>query len=185
MDRKDMTLAGAFEAVAQNLKESGLTDSAFAKVADETSYIKAKLRVTPIQAFILATMLHHMDRTMQMMTFATFAQVSPVRILAMQKNFDCLAKKGYIVCPRDSLAAAVNNAAIEAGLKIPEDIQVLAEIGSKYSYIVRPQISSFSIDRFKVAALAVRSLTKLIKEQPLSKKTLRIRATYNKRETTI
>ena len=80
MDRKDMTLAGAFEAVAQNLKESGLTDSAFAKVADETSYIKAKLRVTPIQAFILATMLHHMDRTMQMMTFATFAQVSPVRI---------------------------------------------------------------------------------------------------------
>ena len=98
MDRKDMTLADAFEAVAQNLKESGLTDSAFAKVADETSYIKAKLRVTPIQAFILATMLHHMDRTMQMMTFATFAQVSPVRILAMQKDFDCLAQKGYIVC---------------------------------------------------------------------------------------
>ena len=81
-----MTLAGAFEVVAQNLKESGLTDSAFAKVADETSYIKAKLRVTPIQAFILATMLHHMDRTMQMMTFATFAQVSPVQILAMQKD---------------------------------------------------------------------------------------------------
>lgn len=106
-------------------------------------------------------------------------------VYAGRKEFFKTHKKGYIVCQRDSLAAAVNNAAIEAGLKIPEDIQVLAEIGSKYSYIVRPQISSFSIDRFKVGALAVRRLTKLIKEQPLSKKILRIRATYNKRETTI
>lgn len=96
-------------------------------------------------------------------------------------------RKGYFVAPRDSLAAAVVNAAVESGLKIPEDIEILAEIGSKYSYIVRPEISSFSMDMFKVGSIAVRMLTKLLgqdgeKSEPT--KTFKIRATYNKRATT-
>lgn len=94
-------------------------------------------------------------------------------------------RSGYFVCPRDSLAAAVVNAAQESGLRIPEDIQVLAEIGSKYSYIVRPQISSFAIDMFKVGSIAVRMLTKLLKDdEDNAPKTFKIRAKFNKRETT-
>ncbi|MBS7383801.1 MAG: substrate-binding domain-containing protein [Bacilli bacterium] len=94
-------------------------------------------------------------------------------------------RKGYFVCPRDSLACAVVNAALESGLKIPEDIEVLAEIGSKYSYIIRPEISSFSMDMFKVGSIAVRMLTKLLNEDSSThQKTFRIRAKYNKRSTT-
>lgn len=105
-------------------------------------------------------------------------------VYAGMKEFFKTHRSGYFVCPRDSLAAAVVNAATEAGLKIPEDIQVLAEIGSKYSYIVRPQISSFSIDMFKVGSIAVRMLTKLLNNEEDAPKTFRIRAKYNKRETT-
>lgn len=95
-------------------------------------------------------------------------------------------RSGYFVCPRDSLAAAVVNAAKENGLSCPGDIQVLAEIGSKYSYILRPQISSFSIDMFKVGSIAVRMLTKLLDDNATAKeKTFRIRANYHKRDTTI
>lgn len=95
-------------------------------------------------------------------------------------------RSGYYVTPRDSLGAAVVNAAVESGLRIPEDIQVLSEIGSKYSYIARPQISSFSMDMFKVGSIAVRMLTKLLNkdEKGTAQKTFRIRATFNKRSTT-
>lgn len=95
-------------------------------------------------------------------------------------------RKGYFVAPRDSLAAAVVNAAVESGLRIPEDIEVLSAIGSKVSYMTRPEISSFSMDMFKVGSVAVRMLTKLLNEneQSSATKTFRFRATYNKRSTT-
>lgn len=107
-------------------------------------------------------------------------------VYATMREFFKTHRTGYFVCPRDSLAAAVVNAAQESGLRCPEDIQVLAEIGSKYSYILRPQISSFSIDMFKVGSIAVRMLTKLLDPNHKSnEKTFRIRADYNKRQTTI
>jgi LacI family transcriptional regulator len=101
------------------------------------------------------------------------------------KDFFKDHRSGYFVCPRDSLAAAVVNAAIESGLRVPEDVEVLAEIGSKYSYIMRPQISSFGIDMFKVGSISMRMLTKLLAESSHgTDKTFRIRAKYNKRDTT-
>lgn len=95
-------------------------------------------------------------------------------------------RKGYFVAPRDSLATAVVNAALESGLRIPEDIEVLSAIGSKVSYMTRPEISSFSMDMFKVGSVAVRMLTKLLNEneQSAPQKTFCFRATYNKRSTT-
>ncbi|MCH3967022.1 MAG: LacI family transcriptional regulator [Bacilli bacterium] len=107
-------------------------------------------------------------------------------VYGAMKEYFKTHKKGYFVAPRDSLAAAVVNAAHEANLRIPEDVQVLAEIGTKYSYIIRPEISSFSIDMFKVGSIAVRMLTKLMEDPNfLTNKTMRIRATYNKRKTTL
>lgn len=102
------------------------------------------------------------------------------------KEFFKTHRKGYFVAPRDSLAAAVVNAAIESGLRIPEDIEVLSAIGSKVSYMTRPEISSFSMDMFKVGSVAVRMLTKLLNDDGSSAptKTFRFRATYNKRSTT-
>ncbi len=102
------------------------------------------------------------------------------------KEFFKTHRKGYFVAPRDSLAAAVVNAAIESGLRIPEDIEVLSAIGSKVSYMTRPEISSFSMDMFKVGSVAVRMLTKLLNDDGNSAptKTFRFRATYNKRSTT-
>jgi LacI family transcriptional regulator len=106
-------------------------------------------------------------------------------VYAGMKEFFKDHRSGYFVCPRDSLAAAVVNAAKDNGLSCPGDVQVLAEIGSKYSYIIRPEISSFSIDMFKVGSIAVRMLTKLLDNSATAKdKTFRIRAVFNKRETT-
>lgn len=117
-------------------------------------------------------------------TTLTFNDSYGIVYAGMQEFFKT-HRKGYIVAPRDSLAAAVVNAALESGLKVPDDVQVLAEIGSKYSYIIRPQISSFSIDMFKVGSIAVRMLTKLLTEpNALTQKTFHVRARFDKRETT-
>jgi LacI family transcriptional regulator len=71
-------------------------------------------------------------------------------------------RHGLFICPRDSLACAVINAAVENGVKIPDEIQVISVVGTKYSYIVRPQVSSLEIDLFEVGSIAMRMLTKLL-----------------------
>lgn len=98
MNTNDMNLANAFETIATKLEGSCLTDQAFAEVSDATSYIGTKLKVNPTQAFILACMLHNVGRTMETKEFADFAKVSPIRMMALQKDFDYLVNKGLIVC---------------------------------------------------------------------------------------
>ncbi len=98
MDTNNINLASAFETIAIKLEGSHLTDGAFEEVADATSYVWTKLKVNPVQAFILATMLHHAGRTMETKHFADFAKVSPIRMMGLQKDFDYLVKKGLIIC---------------------------------------------------------------------------------------
>lgn len=100
------------------------------------------------------------------------------------KNYFKDHKRGYFVVPRDSLGCAVINAAIENGLNIPEDVEVLSIIGNKYSYIVRPMMSSFSLDMFKVGSVAVRMLTKLLDGSNEQTSVYKLDATFNKREST-
>lgn len=102
MNTNDMTLAFAFETVARKLEGSGLTMRAFAEVIDATSYIGSKLRVNPTQAFILAFMLHNVGQTVETKEFADFAKVSPIRMMAYQKDFDGLVRRGFIVCVKST-----------------------------------------------------------------------------------
>ena len=86
---------------------------------------------------------------------------------------------GYFIAPRDSLACAVTNAATDLGLKVPQDIEVLSVIGTKYSYISRPQISSLSLDMFMVGSIAMRMLTKFMTSpDKLKKKVYPLKANY-------
>lgn len=95
-------------------------------------------------------------------------------------------KKDHLfIAPRDSLAAAVCNACTDHGIDVPGEIQVMSVVGTKYSYICRPEISSLDIDMFMVGSIAVRMLTKLLKDGlPEEDKVYRIAATYNKRGST-
>ena len=55
-------------------------------------------------------------------------------------------RKEYVIAYRDSIAAAVLNAATDSGLSVPGDVEVLSIIGTKYSSIIRPQITNLHID---------------------------------------
>ncbi|NLC55193.1 MAG: LacI family transcriptional regulator [Erysipelothrix sp.] len=69
-------------------------------------------------------------------------------------------KPEVIIANRDSQAIAVINAAQEAGYRVPEDIQVVCVIDTKYNKMLRPQLSSFAMPSYDLGAVAMRMMTK-------------------------
>lgn len=92
-------------------------------------------------------------------------------------------RKGAFVCPRDSLACAISNAALDVGLRVPEDVEVVSVIGTKYSLLSRPTISSCELDMYEVGSIAMRMVTKLLKDE-LKDKVYHFDARYNSRAST-
>ncbi len=93
-------------------------------------------------------------------------------------------KSGYFLAYRDSLAAAIANAAIDSGLRIPEDVEILSIIGTKYANILRPTVSSMYIDMMIVGRKAVQMLSDL-KEGKLIQKHHKVESTFVRRQTTL
>ncbi|MCF0116749.1 MAG: LacI family DNA-binding transcriptional regulator [Bacilli bacterium] len=92
-------------------------------------------------------------------------------------------KKGYFFAYRDSLAAAITNAAIDSGLNVPEDVEVLSIIGTKYASICRPQLSSMHIDMYNVGSQAMNMLEKMLEEN-LEEKSCKFESSFIKRGST-
>jgi|LakMenE18May11ns_1017448.scaffolds.fasta_scaffold9828212_2 LacI family transcriptional regulator len=100
-------------------------------------------------------------------------------------------KSGYFFAYRDSLAAAVINAALDSGLRVPEDVEVLSIIGTKYVSIIRPQLSSLHIDLKEVGSKSVQLLSQFLEDETDSseKKTIekntKFESSFVKRSTTL
>lgn len=92
-------------------------------------------------------------------------------------------KSGYFVAYRDSIAASIINAATDSGLNVPEDVEVISLIGTKYANIVRPTISSMNIDMQEVGKKAVYMLNEL-GEGNLKNRVCEIDCSYLKRQST-
>jgi len=92
-------------------------------------------------------------------------------------------KKGYFIAYRDSIASAVLNAATDSGLKIPEDVEVLSLVGTKYAQIVRPSLTALHIDMAEVGRRSMNMLISLFNKELLDK-TAEFSGTYTKRQST-
>ena len=73
---------------------------------------------------------------------------------------DCL-----IMAVRDSIALAALNAALDANKKVPEDFEFMAMLGTKYSELSRPKLSSFNIDMKGLGRKGMEVLAKIIEGQ--------------------
>ena len=93
-------------------------------------------------------------------------------------------RKEYVIAYRDSIAAAVLNAATDSGLSIPEDVEVLSLIGTKYSSILRPQISNLHINFQEVGKRAMFMLIDLIRGT-LTEKEYKFESEYIKKDSTL
>lgn len=71
-------------------------------------------------------------------------------------------RRGFFVCHRDSPAAAVMNAAKENGLRIPEDVEILSLIGTRYAKILRPRVSNMFLNMNEVGETAMNMLRDML-----------------------
>lgn len=71
-------------------------------------------------------------------------------------------KFDLIVTYRDSQALAVLNSAKEQGVDIPNDMELVCVLDSKYNAMARPQISGFKIPDYDLGAVAMRIMTKML-----------------------
>lgn len=73
-------------------------------------------------------------------------------------------KHQLVITYRDSQAMAVLNSAKENNLSIPDDMEVVCILDSKYNAMARPQITGFKIPDYDLGAVAMRVMTKMLKE---------------------
>ncbi len=91
-----------------------------------------------------------------------------------------------ILTYRDSQALAVLNSATENGIRIPEDMEIVCVLDSRYSTMVRPQLSSFEFPSYDAGALAMRVMTKMLSGEEIAEtaKAVELNYIYLPRKTT-
>lgn len=93
-------------------------------------------------------------------------------------------KTGYFFAYRDSIAAAVENAATDNGLRVPQDVEIVSLVGTKYANILRPTLTSLDIDMTEVGKRSMYMLIDLINGN-LNEKNYRFEARLTLRNSTI
>jgi len=71
-------------------------------------------------------------------------------------------RHSLVLTNRDSQAMACINASKEIGIKIPEEMEIVCLIDTKYNSMIRPQLSSFFIPSYDLGAVAMRIITKML-----------------------
>ena len=89
-----------------------------------------------------------------------------------------------VIGNRDSQAMAIVNTARENGISIPDEMEVVCVIDTKYNAMMRPQISSFSIPSYDLGAVSMRVMTKMLQNTGDFDKLIELSYLFTPRQTT-
>jgi len=93
-------------------------------------------------------------------------------------------KHELVIAHRDSQAMAVVNAAAENDIKIPNEMEVVCVMDTKYNSMIRPQISSFAIPSYDLGAVAMRVMTKMLNQNPVEEREIELSYLFTPRQST-
>lgn len=93
-------------------------------------------------------------------------------------------KYDLMIGNRDSQAMAIVNAARENDISVPDDMEVVCVIDTKYNSMMRPQISSFSIPSYDLGAVSMRVLTKMLQNDSETEKEIELSYLFTPRQST-
>ncbi len=85
---------------------------------------------------------------------------------------------------RDSIAVMFMNAAIEQGISVPDELEIIGFQNTKYAIMSRPQLSTVNIPTYDIGAVAMRLLTKLMKEEEVNEAQITLPHSFVWRQTT-
>lgn len=89
-----------------------------------------------------------------------------------------------MIANRDTQAMAILNAAREANISIPDEMELVCAIDTKYNSIVRPAISGFTVPSYDLGAVAMRLMTKMLQNETVEDKEKCFTHLFAQRETT-
>ena len=93
-------------------------------------------------------------------------------------------KYDLVIGNRDSQAMSALNAARENGISVPDDMEIVCVIDTKYNAMMRPAISSFSIPSYDLGAVSMRVMTKMLQSGDESDKAMELSYLFTPRQTT-
>ncbi|WP_249030508.1 LacI family DNA-binding transcriptional regulator [Tannockella kyphosi] len=91
-------------------------------------------------------------------------------------------KHDVIFCGYDKDGVAVIQSAIENGIDIPGEMDVVGMLNTSYAVMCRPQLSSLNVPIYDMGALAVRLLTKFLQGEAIESKEIAVRYMFIERE---
>ncbi len=100
------------------------------------------------------------------------------------KEYFTKNKHSLIIANRDSQAIACLNAASENKLSVPNDMEIVCIIDTKYNSAVRPTISSFAIPSYDLGAVSMRLMIKMVGEEKIDNRAKKLQYVFVKREST-
>ena len=90
-----------------------------------------------------------------------------------------------VIAVRDSIAISFMNVAFENDVKIPEDIGVCGFQNTKYARLARPQLSCVDVPIYDLGAVGMRLLTKLMNNEEITEKVVKLPHSIVLRKTTL
>jgi len=100
------------------------------------------------------------------------------------KEYFKTRRHDLVIAYRDSQALAVANAAAENDIKVPEELEIVCIIDSKYNSMVRPQLSSFTFPSYDLGAVSMRVMTKMLKQDNFDDREIELSYLFTPRQTT-
>lgn len=100
------------------------------------------------------------------------------------KEYFKTRRHDLVIAYRDSQALAVANAATENDIKVPEELEIVCIIDSKYNSMVRPQLSSFTFPSYDLGAVSMRVMTKMLKQDNFDDREIELSYLFTPRQTT-
>jgi len=90
-----------------------------------------------------------------------------------------------VIAVRDSIAISFMNVAYENDVMIPENLGVCGFQNTKYARLSRPQLSCVDVPIYDLGAVGMRLLTKLMNNEPISDKVVKLPHSIVLRKTTL
>lgn len=120
------------------------------------------------------------DVSKQMIHTSTHYEKSYQQFLEYFKSH----KHDLVFTGYDKEAVAVVNAAIDNGIRVPDDMEVIGMMNTSYALMCRPPLTSIHVPVYDMGALAVRLLTKILNEEEIDAREVPVKYLIMKRETT-
>ena len=89
-----------------------------------------------------------------------------------------------VIAVRDSIAVSFMNIAINAGYKVPDDIEVIGLQNTKYAVLSRPNLTCVDTPVYDIGAVSMRLLTKYMQQEEVTESKIVLPYNVVKRGTT-